>query len=523
MSSARFRDAAVYALGLGVAALALVAVCDGPSAAQPPQATPPSLTQPLNRAPAPLVRLAPLPIGGQPPPARDAAKPHAPVPHAATHSGGGPVPAATAPVHAGTGAADLNMMQLGASVPIMAVTMGVSHFLDLKQDRYIAVATLRTILQLSALGYILSPIFHNNEPYVVLPWVTAMCLLAAREVWAKPKYGFRGMFRHIFGSILTGLLLIMSFATVRVFQQRPWWDAKLLIPVCGMLLGNALTSVSLSLNTLLNDLAEGTAKIELLLTRGATSMEAILPTLQAAVNVGITPTLNSMNVIGLVSLPGMMTGQILGGGPPAVAAKYQMMIMFLISGCGVCSMLCMQLLASRSMFDDRSRLRAECLTKRTSNQKDLLLWLLSLAWQFLQGSWRVLTNAPSPAPAPDTKTNSEINASKEEMLPLLLAQNHRSSWSLTPTDKSKADPFFTAAGLGHAFGRRLLWSCPCPCPCPCLGPGSPGARSARGSEKGPKNTNFAKIIQKQSNSGRFWVSGGPAGHRTCICRPNRRG
>lgn len=347
---------------------------------------------------------------------------------------------------------------MAAATLVMFLAFLTSRFLDLGQDSSIAIATIRTIVQLTALGYILLPIFQNNKPIVVLPWLLVMTLLAAREAWAKPKSAYPGMFVHIWIALLIALSATMTFASWLVFQQTPWWDAKIVIPISGMLLGNAMTTVTLAMERMLTECTEGRERVELLLTRGATQFEALLPVIRSAINVGITPTLNTMNVIGLVSLPGMMTGQILGGGLPVVAAKYQMLIMFLIAGNAIGTMLAAVTLTGRALFDPRARLRLNFLVKRAKKQQDLVMSLGTAVADAARGTWRVLCNRPAQTPdAKNPRSASPIPAplSPEEIIPLLSSSNPpRATWKV---DTPPGPQFFMAEGLSQGFKGQLLW------------------------------------------------------------------
>ena len=119
------------------------------------------------------------------------------------------------------------------------------------------------------------------------------------------------------------------FVILRGIDQ--WYQPQYAIPLMGMVLGNTLNGISVGLGTLTSELAQRRGEIDTALSLGATRYEAALPTLRQAIRLGMTPIINSMTVVGLVSLPGMMTGQLLSGTSPIEAVKYQIMIMFLVA------------------------------------------------------------------------------------------------------------------------------------------------------------------------------------------------
>merc|ERR1719233_669430 len=195
-----------------------------------------------------------------------------------------------------------------------------------------------------------------------------MTLLAARESYARPQYTYGAtMLAHAIMSFLIGLLVVDAIAFSVIVRPTPWFEAQYLIPVSGMLLGNAINGVSIGMDQLLSQLAERRIEVELLLAFGATKHEASRPVLRDAIRIALTPTLNSMTVIGMISIPGMMTGQILGGTPPVQAARYQIMIMFLILANAFTATSISTRLGIRTLFDKGDRLRIKRLTKRTKS------------------------------------------------------------------------------------------------------------------------------------------------------------
>ena len=124
----------------------------------------------------------------------------------------------------------------------------------------------------------------------------------------------------------------------------------------GLILGNSLTAISLTSNQLINDIHEQHARIEMMLTLSATPFEAVHDSIRAAIINGMTPTLNSMLVVGIVSLPGMMTGQILAGADPTQAVRYQIVTMFLICVSSTLGCTLSALLIYRRFFNPEQQL-----------------------------------------------------------------------------------------------------------------------------------------------------------------------
>lgn len=157
---------------------------------------------------------------------------------------------------------------------------------------------------------------------------------------------------------------IISYTLILVIGVQPWYDAQYLIPMLGMILGNACSGVAVGLSSVLEELSSGKDKVEQLLALGATRLEATHAVIKQAARLALTPLLNSMNVVGIVSIPGMMTGQILGGNDPSTAAKYQIIIIYIIGAAtGMASVITI-FGAVLTVVDGKHRLHSEKLHHR---------------------------------------------------------------------------------------------------------------------------------------------------------------
>eukprot|EP00128_Syssomonas_multiformis_P011726 Colp12_sorted_trinity150504_noHs@5325 len=287
------------------------------------------------------------------------------------------------------GAVDLSIYAVLYGACLMVINVIISFALKLKLEIQLVIATIRTVVQLLILGYLLTPIFSENKPYWSALLMMGMILLAAREAWAKPKYSYPWLFRDVLVSIFFPSVGILLIGLTAIIREDPWWDAQYMIPMMGMLLGNCLNGISLALNYCLTQFTTQKKHIEGLLARGATKWEAAFPVMQEALKTGMIPTINSLNIIGLVSIPGMMTGQILGGTEPQQAARYQMIIMFMIAATGVLGLVCAVYLAVHAVFDSHHRLLTDIkLVKRTGSIGDIFVWTFTAIKSAVLWLWR---------------------------------------------------------------------------------------------------------------------------------------
>jgi putative ABC transport system permease protein len=193
---------------------------------------------------------------------------------------------------------------------------------------------------------------------LVMLMSSVMLLAAGREVQARQKRKMPGLSGYL---ISTGAMFVSSFsvtmiALLVIIRVEPWYTPQYAIPLLGMLLGNTMTGISLAMDRMTDQLYGRRDEVEQRLLLGQTWQEASREIRQDCMRTGMMPIINSMAAAGLVSLPGMMTGQILSGTPPIEAVRYQILIMFLIAagtGFGVVSAIWM---SGLQLFDDRQRL-----------------------------------------------------------------------------------------------------------------------------------------------------------------------
>ena len=245
---------------------------------------------------------------------------------------------------------------------IAAVLVGLLALLSLRLQTGISlqllVAAARTAIQLSLIGLVLKVLFANAH----LGWVSLMAvfmlLVAGREVMARQERRFKGWWGYAVGtfSMFLSSFTVTVFALVVILGDTPWYTPQYAIPLLGMLLGNTMNGISISMDRLTHAAWEQRGVIEARLMLGERWDEAISEIRRQAIRSGMIPIINAMAAAGIVSLPGMMTGQILAGAPPVEAVKYQILIMFLIAAGTGLGTLAAVTIGSKHLFDERQRL-----------------------------------------------------------------------------------------------------------------------------------------------------------------------
>lgn len=252
---------------------------------------------------------------------------------------------------------------LALAASLLLVVALISWRLRLGLGKSLAIAALRTTVQLLLIGHILRLLFANVHVVYMVLISLVMLAVAGREVVSRQHRSLKGFQGWLVG---TGAMSLSSFtvtllALTVIIGQQPWYAPQYAIPLLGMILGNAMTGVSLSMDRMTETLWEQRRVIEQRLLLGQTAGEAVVEIRRQAIRAGMMPIINSMATAGLVSLPGMMTGQILGGSSPMDAVHYQIMIMFLLcASTGLGTVIAVHGI-ERRLFDQRHRLRLDAL------------------------------------------------------------------------------------------------------------------------------------------------------------------
>lgn len=223
---------------------------------------------------------------------------------------------------------------------MMAIAIGLSAWQRLGLEWSFAIATVRTLVQLLVVGSILAIVFEWQNPGAVLAVVAGMLTVAAIETRNRigmPSQGKKSGKKPartlllIWGAILLSTVLTLIYVNLLVIRPETWYDPQYLIPLAGIVLGNAMNGAAIAGERLARTIQNNRQEIETHLCLGATPEQAIAQYRKDAVKAGLIPTINAMMVVGIVTLPGIITGQLLSGVEPLEAASYQILIMFMLA------------------------------------------------------------------------------------------------------------------------------------------------------------------------------------------------
>ena len=249
--------------------------------------------------------------------------------------------------------------QLALALGFVVLAGGASLWLGLGLGRDLLVGTVRTFGQLFLMGYVLVYVFEWRQGWLVLLLFATMIFFAARIVSGRIKDKGPPMFWPIFISMLLSYMVVSYAVTGVVVRAEPWWQPRYFLPLGGMVVGNSMNAMALSVERLFSEVRSREGEVELWLCLGAEPGEACASMFRDAVRAGMIPSINSMMGVGLVFLPGMMTGQILGGSDPLTAIKYQIVVMLMLVGSTTLGSVLAVALARRRLFNAAGQLQPQ--------------------------------------------------------------------------------------------------------------------------------------------------------------------
>jgi len=255
---------------------------------------------------------------------------------------------------------------LALASSLVVLDAAISIAFGLRLHRPLLVASARMVVQLLLVGLVLRVVFRSGSAALTLAIAVLMIVAAAREVAVRPKQRLAGAGNYRIAGVVVAAasLATVLLALMTAIRPTPWHDPRYAIPLMGIVLGSVLNSASLALDSFLGDVVASRNKVEARLALGAPLREALAPSMREAVRKGLIPVINQMSAAGIITLPGIMTGQLLAGMDPLRAVEYQILLLFLLAGSSGLAAGGVVWLASRSVGDRRERLRLDRLAGR---------------------------------------------------------------------------------------------------------------------------------------------------------------
>lgn len=229
---------------------------------------------------------------------------------------------------------DLTLLQLLAAYIFVLILFIIFKIKGIPREKEILIGSLRMTIQLILVGYLLAYVFEKGHVLYTIIIIVVMEIFAIFNVFTRVKIELSTDLKKVIATgMITGTLLGIIYFMVIVLQPSPWYEPRYFITIGGMMIGNSMTGIALAVDRLVDGMGSQRHLVEGALMLGATPKVACKEIINSSFDAAILPTLNSMLGMGIVFLPGMMTGQILAGMSPLVAIEYQIAIMLGITGC----------------------------------------------------------------------------------------------------------------------------------------------------------------------------------------------
>jgi UDP-glucose/iron transport system permease protein len=212
---------------------------------------------------------------------------------------------------------------------LMLIAVGISHWQKLGLAQRLVIGAIRTVVQLMLVGYALVYIFALDRWYLVGVALLGMLLVATRAAVNRQFRASRTLLMITGVAMLLASGLTLLYISTLVVRVTPWYNPQYLIPLFGMIIGSAMNAAAIAAERLASEIAARTAEIEAYLALGATAQQASQQPVRQALRAALMPTVNGLMVLGIVTLPGMMTGQMLVGASPLIAIRYQIVVAFM--------------------------------------------------------------------------------------------------------------------------------------------------------------------------------------------------
>lgn len=265
-------------------------------------------------------------------------------------------------------AMNFTFWQVGFAYVFVLFLLLIVHIKKIPRKKLILISTVRMTLQLILVGYILIYVLDNPNPFITVGIILVMLIFATLNVYQRTKPTIKlDLKKMIALAMLVGVSVNLIYFMFVILQLDPWYDPQYFIPVSGMIIGKTMTGVSLGVNNLLTSMKEKKEKVEAALMLGASPKVASKTIINDAFDEAMLPTINAMVGMGIIFLPGMMTGQIIAGQSPLMAVKYQISTMLGVMGTVSITVLIFLHLAYKVFFNKHDQF---LLTKRDLSSKE---------------------------------------------------------------------------------------------------------------------------------------------------------
>jgi len=291
--------------------------------------------------------------------------------------------------------AHLTWVNVGLAFSFILFDAVVSFIFGLRVGSSLVTAAVRCVVQLAIMGTLLQTVLDTDNPWAVAGIAGLLNVMGTFEaVVNKSKLRYHHMFSSVLFGMISSTIPVSIIGSRFAMSNQPFWSPVQYVPIVGMLCGSTISGIIVSVSYVLKELTENRDKVEMYLAFGASRFEACKPIATEALRLALTPTVNQMSVMGIIAIPGMMTGAILGGSSVEQAAKLQMVIMFMISAATALASIVTTVLCLGMVVDGEHRVRSDRVDSRAHMVWRARSWLVDKAGQgllrILKGGRRVV-------------------------------------------------------------------------------------------------------------------------------------
>lgn len=248
---------------------------------------------------------------------------------------------------------DVSLGQLAATLALVAIAIVVSVWQRVDLERDIGIAVIRSFIQLSAIGLVINAIFEEDRLVFVIALISVMVLFGALTARNRARRVPSAFVPLLIALSTAGGLTLVLVVALGIFEPEP----RFLVPVGGMVVGNAMTSAAVALNRLGDDMRSSAPRIEATLALGATSAQAALPVVRSSLRSGMISLVDSTKTTGIIFFPGTMVGMLLAGADPVDAVRLQLVLLWTLLGSVALAALISTSLAYRNFFTPAHQLK----------------------------------------------------------------------------------------------------------------------------------------------------------------------
>lgn len=253
---------------------------------------------------------------------------------------------------------DIEFWRLAAAYIFILILIAFVKWRGLKREKRIIISTARMTIQLILVGYILTYLFEQPNPYLITLIVLLMLWFAITNTYKQLTISLSKKLKQLIAiSMAAGSLITLIYFNFVVIHFQPWYEPQYLIPIAGMIIGNSMTGITLGVKNLIEGIQREKQLIEGALMLGAKPEAATKSIVNSAFDSAILPTINNMIGMGIVFLPGMMTGQILAGISPLTAIEYQIAILLGIAGSVALTVMIFTHFGYRTFFNEKQQFK----------------------------------------------------------------------------------------------------------------------------------------------------------------------